>query len=166
MTTQISILKTNEDGSKPLPGAVFDLYDQAGYEAEPQVTLQTELTSSSEEGKEGTIDLGRLRDGTYYLVETAAPDGYNALTKPVVITVESGAVQYSMEDSNLDDSGHGLSGDFQTGYQLKVINHGGYELPATGGPGTSPFLRMTAALGAVLIVLAAALLTRDQAQWW
>lgn len=166
VTTQISILKTNEDGSKPLPGAVFDLYDQAGYEAEPQVTLQTELTSSSEEGKEGTIDLGRLRDGTYYLVETAAPDGYNALTKPVVITVESGAVQYSMEDSNLDDSGHGLSGDFQTGYQLKVINHGGYELPATGGPGTSPFLRMTAALGAVLIVLAAALLTRDQAQWW
>ena len=161
VTTQISILKTNEDGSKPLPGAVFDLYDREGYEAEPRASLQTGLTSSKEAGKEGTIDLGRLKDGTYYLVETAAPAGYMALTEPVVITVESGSVHYSMEKSSLDDSGHGISGDFQTGYQLKVINYGGYELPSTGGPGTSLLLRLTAALGAVLVVLAAARLTGE-----
>ena len=161
VTTQISILKTNEDGSRPLPGAVFDLYDRRGYEAEPRASLQTGLTSSKETGKEGTIDLGRLRDGTYYLVETAAPAGYMALTEPVVITVESGSVHYSMEKSSLDDSGNGISGDFQTGYQLKVINYGGYELPSTGGPGTSLLLRLTAALGAVLVVLAAARLTGE-----
>jgi len=161
VTTQISILKTNEDGSKPLPGAVFDLYDKDGYEAEPQKPLQKDLTSSGEAGKEGTIDLGRLRDGTYYLVETAAPDGYIALTEAVTITVDSGSVSYRMKDSNLDDSGHGISGDFQVGYQLKVINHGGYELPATGGPGTSLLLRLMTALGAVLVVLAAASLARE-----
>ena len=84
-----------------------------------------------------------------------------ALTEPVVITVESGSVHYSMEKSSLDDSGNGISGDFQTGYRLKVINYGGYELPSTGGPGTSLLLRLTAALGAFLIVLAAARLTGE-----
>ena len=135
--TKITVLKTNQDGTKPLPGAVFDLYDKAGYEAEPQVALKTGLTSSGESGKEGTIDIEKLSDGIYYLVETSAPAGYIPLTDPVTITVDQGNVSYNQANSILDDNGSGKTGDFQIGYQLKVINDEGVALPHTGGPGTN-----------------------------
>lgn len=135
--TKITILKTNQDGTKPLPGAVFDLYDKAGYESEPQVVLKTGLTSSDESGKEGIIDLGKLSDGFYYLVETSAPAGYIPLTDPVTITVDQGNVSYNQVNSSLDDNGSGKTGDFQIGYQLIVINDEGVALPNTGGPGTN-----------------------------
>lgn len=147
MKTKITILKTNQDGTKPLPGAVFDLYDKAGYEAEPQVVLKTGLTSSAESGKEGTIDLGKLSDGIYYLVETSAPAGYIPLTDLVTITVDQGNVSYNQENSSLDDNGSGKTGNFQIGYQLKVVNDEGVELPSTGGPGT----RIYTILGSILM---------------
>ena len=134
---QVTIYKTNQDASRPVTGAVFDLYDEEGYNADPQVLLQTGLVSSDETGKEGTIDLGKLADGTYYLVETAAPPGYELLSDPVTITVAQGDVTYSQENSVLDDNGTGKTGDLQNGYQLTVVNDEGVVLPYTGGPGTT-----------------------------
>jgi LPXTG-motif cell wall-anchored protein len=150
--TQITILKMNQDGSSPLPGAVFDLYDEAGYQANPKVPLKTGLVSSSEEGKEGTIDLGELTDGVYYLVETAAPAGYNKLTEPVTITVSQGGVTYNQENSTLDSDGGGTQGTYETGYQLTVVNDEGAVLPHTGGPGTKALYLF----GVTLICLAGA----------
>ena len=95
------------------------------------------MTSSDEAGKKGTIDLGTLADGKYYLVETSAPAGYERLTDPVVITVNKGKVTYSQENSVLDNNGSGVTGNFQIGYQLKVVNDEGVELPSSGGPGTT-----------------------------
>ena len=46
----------------------------------------------------------------------------------------------------------------------RIANSGGYELPSTGGSGSSLVLRLIAALGAVLTVLAAALLTRAETE--
>lgn len=134
---KIKILKTSQTGITPLPGAIFDLYTREGYESTPKKTLQTDLVSSAETGKEGIIDLGKLGDGVYYLVEKSAPKGYIPLQDPVIITVSSGEVTYSQENSSLDDSGDGKTGDFHVGYQLKVTNDAGVSLPATGGPGTS-----------------------------
>ena len=134
---KVSILKTNQDGTEPLAGATFDLYDEAGYIADPKVPLSSGLVSSDEAGKKGTIDLGKLADGTYYLVETAAPAGYIQLTEPVTITVDHGNVTYSQENSSFDYNGTGIAGDSQTGYQLKVVNDEGAELPSTGGRGTT-----------------------------
>ena len=134
---KIKILKTSQTGITPLPGAIFDLYTREGYESTPKKTLQTDLVSSAETGKEGIIDLGKLGDGVYYLVEISAPKGYIPLQDPVIITVSSGEVTYSQENSSLDDSGDGKTGDFHVGYQLKVTNDAGVSLSATGGPGTS-----------------------------
>ena len=135
--TKIMILKTDQGGSRPLPGAVFDLYDEAGYNADPKEALRTGLTSSDEAGKEGTIELGNLSDGTYYLVETSAPAGYVLLADPVTITVAEGDVTYSQENSSMDENGTGKTGSFQAGYQLIVVNDEGVALPNTGGAGTN-----------------------------
>jgi len=153
---KVTILKTNQDGAKPLPGAVFDLYDAAGYAKEPKEALQSGLVSSSEEGKVGTIELGALSDGVYYLVETHAPAGYNQLTTPVVITVSNGDVSYSQDNTSLDDTGAGKSGDFENGYVLKVVNDAGVELPMTGGMGVWRLM----ALGLLLTLGAGAALMR------
>ena len=157
--TQITILKVNQDASKPLPGAVFDLYDKAGYEAEPKAALKTGLTSSGEAGKEGTIDLGKLPEGIYYLVETSAPAGYIPLADPVIIIAARGDVMYDQVNSSLDNDGTGKTGNFQIGYQLKVVNDEGAVLPSTGGPGTMVF----SIFGSILAAGAGLLLWRRRA---
>ena len=58
-------------------------------------------------------------ENTYYLVETEAPDGYNLLTKPLELKVSA--------TSHLDTS------------VIKVENNAGFELPQTGGIGTTIF---------------------------
>lgn len=78
------------------------------------------------------IVLKGLEAGTYYLVETKAPEGYNLLANAEVITLDhSNAVK-----------------------DLDVINNIGTELPGTGGMGTTIFYT----LGGVLVVGAAILL--------
>jgi LPXTG-motif cell wall-anchored protein len=53
--------------------------------------------------------------------------------------VDQGDVTYTMENSTLDDSGAGKTGDYHVGYQLTVVNDEGVALPHTGGPGTGLF---------------------------
>jgi len=120
------------------------------------ITLHIIIESSDETGKEGTIDLGSLAEGVYYLVETSAPKGYIPLTDPVKITVAFGNVTYQQGNSILDDNGHGKSCSFELGYQLIVTNDAGYELPSSGGPGTRFFM----ILGSILILGAGGLLWR------
>ena len=75
-----------------------------------------------------------LADGTYYLVETKAPAGYNQLEKPFKVEVNGGEAQLSVT--------------------AKVENQAGTLLPSTGGVGTTVFY----VLGAVLVLGAVVLL--------
>ena len=86
-----------------------------------------------ETNTDGAATFGGLADGTYYLVETKAPAGYNQLTGPVEVPV-NGATQLTAT--------------------AKVENKAGTELPSTGGMGTTIFY----VLGAVLVVGAGVLL--------
>ena len=86
--------------------------------------------------KDGAASFDGLANGTYHLVETKAPAGYNQLTAPVTITV------------NGDDTGAKLT------VTEKVENQAGTLLPSTGGMGTTIFY----VLGAVLVVGAGVLL--------
>ena len=153
ITTPVKILKTGQDGLSPLPDAIFSLYGASGYAADPKVPSKTGLTS----GPDGIIDLGALACGTYYLVETAAPAGYNPLSAPVTITVSVDGVTYHQEGNSFSDSQQGIGFDPENNiYTLTVTNNAGVELPSTGGPGTWLFT----CVGIILILGAGILLWR------
>ena len=77
-----------------------------------------------------------LANGTYYLVETKAPAGYNRLEEPYKVEVKGGTTEAELSVT------------------AKVANSTGTELPSTGGMGTTVFY----VLGAVLVLGAVVLL--------
>jgi len=85
----------------------------------------------------GAASFAGLKVGTYYLVETKAPDGYNLLTEPVEVEI-SGS-----EDETVSVSVTSV-----------VANRTGTTLPSTGGMGTK--LLYTA--GGIMVLAAAVLL--------
>jgi len=154
-TQHVIIQKTGQDGATPLSGAVFSLYTERGYTADPKVVSKTNLTSS----ENGQIDMGILALGKYYLVETSAPAGYILLSEPVEITVKKDGVTYSQIGNSLSQSKDGIIHQNETDpYTLIVTNNAGYELPATGGPGP----RLFTILGSILVFGAGALLWRKR----
>lgn len=86
--------------------------------------------------EEGAASFNGLANGTYYLVETKAPAGYNQLTDPVEVKVTGGTAEANLTVT------------------AKVENKTGTTLPTTGGMGTTVFY----VLGAVLVLGAVVLL--------
>lgn len=82
-----------------------------------------------------------LVDGTYYLYETEAPEGYNKLKNPVQINIESsGLVTFIIPGGSLQ---------YVRPYQpVKIENKTGTVLPSTGGVGTT----MMYIVGAMLLI--------------
>jgi len=175
----VGILKTRQDGTTALKGAVFNLYGSDYYTTDTSgktvvnteaEALKTGLTS----GADGKCDLGFLAGGTYYLVETFAPDGFIKLANPVVITVDGTSTQkkddyplyvtYVQDGQTISANNEGVivtpkkDGDDNVTYlyQLIVVNDEGTELPHTGGSGTWLFT----AFGAILVAASALLLSR------
>ncbi len=102
---------------------------------------------------EGIADLGRLAIGTYYLVETQAPSGYNTMSTHVIIEVTANGVTYNQAEYAASASMQ-LKPTMANGvavYTLIVTNSSGQELPHTGGMGTTAIY----ATGAALVGIAA-----------
>ena len=100
------------------------------------VTTQADATTVKTDNK-GAASFKGLADGTYQLVETKAPAGYNQLTGPQEVKVAG---------STTDTT--------KLSVEAKVANSAGTLLPSTGGMGTTIFY----VLGAVLVVGAGVLL--------
>ena len=83
-------------------------------------------------GRDGVVDFGKLPDGTYYIVETKAPRGYNALTEAIVVTVSNGTISVEGVPQNKVST----SGNVTTAL---VQNTSGVALPEAGGIGTTVF---------------------------
>ena len=143
---QIRLTKTDLEGN-PLSGAVFALYspdpkDQLTQQeadrwgAEMTVTASGRtwyLASVAVTGNDGKWNWTDLLERDYYLLEIQAPDGY--------ILPESGQILYQ---SNCHDAV----------CAVQVKNEPGYELPETGGVGTTMFY----IFGSVMMLAAFALL--------
>lgn len=80
----------------------------------------------------GVIHFTGLAEGTYQLVETKAPQGYNKVTEPITVTIEA---TYN-DDGTLASWKVNEDG---TNHEVEVVNHAGAILPGTGGMGTVVF---------------------------
>lgn len=119
------------------------------------------LTSAAD----GTFKIAGLDDGTYYLREIQAPNGYNLLEEDVklVITAETSNVQnwagepdQALTALNISvNDGVAQDGVLDTGIvNVTVENNQGATLPETGGMGTTLFY----IIGGLLVVGAGVLL--------
>ena len=156
---EIRILKTDQAGSTPLEDAEFSLYGSDYYDTEGNVNPEAQaLESNKKTDQNGILDLGQYTYGTYYLVEEKAPEGYIKIDTPIKIVLSSSPA-YEQNGSSLSMSGNGitpLKDDNQKviGYQFIVTNNAGYELPSTGGIGTTIFY----VIGTILVIGAGVLL--------
>ena len=161
----VDIVKIDQEGAA-LEGAIFNLYsDQydAGKTIEENVECLIEANLQSKKptdpaGQDAVIRSGKLSAGTYYLVETEAPDGYYSLPGPVeiIITEVSGNLRMTAKIAGENVGGDKLEEVKKGLWKLRVQNSAGYELPSTGGPGTHLFT----ILGSILIFGAGVLLWR------
>ena len=123
-------------------------------------------------GADGVFNISGLDDGTYYLREIKAPDGYNLLEDDLQIVITATTANGQTWDiftpetaltgltvtTKLGEDGetHGpVDGNLDTGIvNITVTNNQGSTLPETGGIGTTIFY----VAGALLVLCAGVLL--------
>ena len=116
-------------------------------------TTTTTYTMTTPTG--GKISIKGLDDETkYYLYETKAPDGYNALTAPVEIKITDNT--YDIIGNQIVTQPNVVVNEYNatSGVGFNVENNAGTTLPGTGGIGTTIFY----VIGGGLMVAAAILL--------
>lgn len=165
-TFQLNVTKVDgtNSGTK-LAGAKFKLYyetDNTKYYVK-EVTNDNTIkswTNTENEALElttdnnGNITVKGLKEGTYYLEETEAPDGYNKLTAPVKVEITNDSTNIHKLDSVKADGVDGTVGDDKAIGTITIANNKGSTLPSTGGMGTKLFYT----IGGILMAGAAIVL--------
>lgn len=163
-TFELDVTKVDgEDATKKLSGAEFKLKNEEGkwvtIDANGKVTgWETDEANGSTltSDANGFFKISGLEDGTYYLKETKAPEGYNLLTAEIKIVITSTYDETGVKTLKIKvDNGEEKSGNTTNGVvETTVENNQGATLPETGGMGTTLFY----ILGGILMVGAAVLL--------
>lgn len=169
-TYQINAVKTNEE-NQSLQGAKFRLYrDENGTQEiklkkveNVYVVMNEDYLSNAESDEmisdeNGLFNISGLDQGTYYLKETQAPDGYRKIQDSIKIVIKpefttdrnsyyenQGASDQVLKTLSanceikqflnglLNSGSKALQTDVQTGsIQLKIVNQTGSKLPVTG----------------------------------
>lgn len=167
-TGGINILKTDVEGAG-LEGAVFKIAREATEQDDADTTeiltvngeshtvvfedfhatsdLSAEKVFEVTTDAEGKAVIYGLAYGTYYIVETKAPAGYNLLTAPIQVEV-SAVSHLTAADGVLDEAENLIDNT------VKVINTK-FVLPETGGMGTTVFtVTGIAIIGAAVLLIA------------
>lgn len=132
---------------------LVDNHDGTYTVANTNTTTATTYTMTTPTG--GKISIKGLDDETnYYLYETKAPDGYNALTAPVKIMITDNT--YDFIGNQIVTQPNVVVNEYNatSGVGFNVENNAGTTLPGTGGIGTTIFY----VIGGGLMVAAAILL--------
>ncbi|MET9543109.1 choice-of-anchor A family protein [Streptomyces sp. NPDC006553] len=126
-TGSVRLLKADADSGLPLRGATFELWEETNGRgglqtggADPDTRVGTPCTTSVA----GLCSFGELENGSYYLRETAVPDGYilpaDPVTGPYVIDdgqkVVVARLDNSRADDHCEDGGYGDGGYGDQGY--------------------------------------------------
>lgn len=155
-TYPLDIKKFKTGSDEKLAGAKFRLYSSevdakandeskaikvspvvaGNYVVDPASTTEFESVKSIE-GKGYNLHVNGLAAGTYYLVETEAPAGYNKLTAPIKVTItKTGDTEWTISKDGTEE----------TDKIIDVENSTGSMLPSTGGMGTIAFTVVAALL--------------------
>jgi len=142
-----------------LDGAKFKLYDAETNgnqiklvfeDGVYRVATSTETGVEKIEVKDGMVTIIGLGNGTYWLEETDAPNGYNKLTSRVKVEInKSNLIAQTVKDQTATND-ETVNSDTNQSFPLtgvkyveggvRVINSTGAELPTTGGIGTMLFV--------------------------
>ena len=140
-------------------------YSAANHEEIPDDAWAEVANATITSDENGLFSVAGLDDGTYYLREIKAPDGYNLLEDDLQIVITAtttngqtwnGAAADALTALTISvDDAAAENGEPNTGaVAITVENNGGSTLPETGGIGTTIFY----AAGALLVLCAGVLL--------
>ena len=149
-TYPLDINKIKKGSDEKLAGAKFSLYTSAedakngknaikvsgnngNYVVNPASTTTEFESVKNIENARYNIRVNGLAEGTYYLVETKAPDGFNKLTAPVVIKITK------RTDTDVNNWTISKDGTDETDKIIDIENSTGSLLPSTGGTGVIVF---------------------------
>ena len=152
-TYPLNIKKTDHKTSGLLAGAKFSLYTETEYNKDADTRQAIKVTGTNgnyvvDPTSENTVfesaatkigeneynlHVNGLAEGTYYLVETKAPEGYNKLAKDVKIVIT--------KSTTGDETAWTLSKDDKDEADkiIDIENSTGSLLPSTGGKGAIAF---------------------------
>lgn len=156
--TDVSLVKVDaSDTSKKLSGAKFSLYKDDG-DGSFNSAVDKCVSADHETDNDGRIEFPKLTVGTYFLVETYAPTGYQMNSEPYRIQVFDIAGQAGGADSNMIQVGKADGSDMrapETPNTVTIADKPVPVMPVAAGPGTVA-LRMIAkcllAAGAIVAV--------------
>lgn len=149
-TYPLDILKKKSGSKEKLAGAKFELYknetdakagtnaikvsgSNGNYVVDSNSKNTVFESAASIDGKDYNLHLNGLAEGTYYLVETKAPDGFNKLTAPVVIKITKST------DTDVNNWTISKDGTDEPDKIIDIENSTGSLLPSTGGAGVIVF---------------------------
>lgn len=156
-TYELDVTKVDgADTTKVLKDAEFVLQNAKGsfvtVDANGKVTgwvASKDAASVLKSDATGMFKVIGLDDGTYSLIETKAPEGYNLLSSPIEVVVAAttkndqnyaGVPSDALTALKIKVDGSEANGDVKTGIvATNVENNVGATLPETGGIGTTLF---------------------------
>lgn len=164
-TTEVDVFSFNivinkyatGDENTKLPDAKFVLKNSAGkyykYDTATKAVTWVDVKSAATvvtTDANGAARFNGLQTGTYKLEETAAPTGYNQLTKDITIVLKKDGSATIDGAASAPGTDHSLTAG--------VANSTGTMLPETGGTGTAIFV----ALGALAVICAGVFLVTNK----